>query len=333
MTHAAPARRKPIPSLYNLKVMAALMVIFIHAQTFMAPAVSAVVVPVCRVAVPLFFMITGYFFYAADPSILTTHARRSAVKLLKLAAVATFVYFAWTVGVQGWSEAVGGVFTAKRLLALCLLGTPLYGDHLWFVFAELVVVAMAPLFARIRPRFLFAAMAVLLCLNLLLFGKYKFLTGSGCSESYARNWLFMGLPFFWMGWLIKKCENKIRLTKYSLSGGVILLVFLTIVEHWALSGVGSKVQSDLYLTTLVLSPAVFLLFLRCPQFSLGAAVEAVGRRDATWIYVFHIILLSVSRHALAWLGWPAGWSFLYVVPLVFGGSLLLSRLFNRFKIL
>lgn len=219
MTHAAPARRKPIPSLYNLKVLAALMVIFIHAQTFMAPAVSAVVVPVCRVAVPLFFMITGYFFYAADPSILTAHARRSAVKLLKLAAVATFVYFAWTVGVRGWTEAVGGVFTAKRLLALCLLGTPLYGDHLWFVFAELVVVALAPLFARVRPRFLFAAMAVLLCLNLLLFGKYKFLTGSGCSETYARNWLFMGLPFFWMGWLIKKCENKIRLTKYSLSGG------------------------------------------------------------------------------------------------------------------
>ena len=329
----ARTARREIPSLYNLKVMAALMVILIHAQGFMSPAAAAAVVPLCRVAVPVFFMNTGYFFHTADRAALAAHAKRSAVKLLKLALVATAVYFAWAVAAGGWREAVGEAFTARRLLAFCLLGTPLYGGHLWFVFAELVVIGLAPLFPRCRPGFLFAAMLALLCLNLLLFGRYKFLTGSDWSESYARNWLFMGLPFFLMGWLLKKYESKIRLTKYSLSGGVILLILLTEIENFALAGVGGKAQADLFLSTVLLSPAVFLLFLRCPQFSLGASVASMGKRDVTWIYVFHILFLSMARHALSWLGWPAEWSFLYAVPLAFGGSLLLSRLFNKFKIL
>ena len=105
------------------------------------------------------------------------------------------------------------------------------------------------------------------------------------------------------------------------------------MEHHALSDLGGKSLADIYLTTVVLSPALFLLCLRCPQFSLGPSVEAVGRRDTTWIYVFHVLFLSVARHVLAWTGWPAGWSFLYVVPLVFAGSLLLSRLVGRLKLL
>ena len=216
---AAQPRRRPIPSVYNLKVLAAVLVICIHAQAFMAPAVAGIVVPVARVAVPLFFMITGYFFYTADRAALAAHTRRSAVKLFKLALVATLVCFAWTVTVRGWSGAVGGVLTVRRLAALLLLGTPLYGGHLWFVFAELALMALVPLFPRCRSGLLFAVVIVLLGLNLLLFGKYKFLTGSTWSEGYARNWLFMGLPFFLMGWLLKQYENKIKLTKYSLSGG------------------------------------------------------------------------------------------------------------------
>lgn len=58
---SANSKNKQICSLYFLKAICAFMVIMLH--TPFDKILKEITTPICQIAVPVFFIISGYFFY------------------------------------------------------------------------------------------------------------------------------------------------------------------------------------------------------------------------------------------------------------------------------
>ncbi|MBK6896254.1 MAG: acyltransferase [Alphaproteobacteria bacterium] len=228
-----------------LKVVLAVMVIGLHSLVFLEsfPALSSFLCNgVFRAAVPLFFVISGYFLpRETDSRKLYNWLKR----ILVLYAVWTLVYlpvFIWQIPLTAV-----GVF---RLLKVILFG---YG-HLWYLPA-LAVAA----FITIKTKKLGSRFNLLLALGLyctgctLLF--YLLSSSPGIPPFYYyRNAVLFGLPFVLAGYYYNDLEHFFEKSRpvVLLLAFALFLVEISIVKYFAL---GRSV--DMYFSLIILCPAVF----------------------------------------------------------------------------
>jgi len=78
-------QKKDIPGLFALKALCALFVVIIHVP-FIGKDTLA---PIIRIAVPCFFMISGFFLYSGNAQAETTKAWKWAKKAFMLAFFGT----------------------------------------------------------------------------------------------------------------------------------------------------------------------------------------------------------------------------------------------------
>ena len=140
----------------------------------------------------------------------------------------------------------------------------------------------------------------------LIKGSYSlfFLGKDYCHIYYARNFLYCGLPFFWLGcWFGSRKEallsflDRKKMT-FFLCG---LLVFwnMAVMEQsgWKMNALGSQEE---YAGTIFLAICIFLLFVGWQNFyvenSLTRALAKVGKDYSMLIYVLHYaVLQALSR--------------------------------------
>ena len=96
MTPTAPATspvrssRPPISSLYVAKAFAALLVVIGHTPIDL---LKVGVYPLTLSAVPIFFLISGYFLYSPDESKSAERAWRSIKKIVPIFLIVTLIYW------------------------------------------------------------------------------------------------------------------------------------------------------------------------------------------------------------------------------------------------
>lgn len=81
--------REEIPGLNALKFLCAIMVVGIHIPFVLQPHLIAIY----RIAVPIFFMISGYFLVNTEGVITTQRIKRVFIKVLILAITANVIYY------------------------------------------------------------------------------------------------------------------------------------------------------------------------------------------------------------------------------------------------
>lgn len=133
----------------------------------------------------------------------------------------------------------------------------------------------------------------ILLLGDLVLGKYSLMIlGREFPFIYCRNWLFVGLPYFLLGDLIKekwKYETLKNRTLYLLMIGFAVS---NLLERYVLVLWGINGHRDHYVCTTLLAISLFLLFLQYKGNTMES-IAKLGRKHSTMIYIIHPTFISL----------------------------------------
>lgn len=263
----------------TLKLICATFVIFIHTPQ---PEIwENHITPLVRCAVPIFFMISGYFTYGKKDIIQTVHKRIK--QLLTIFSVVFFSYFSVFLIANGKDSLEHlSVLLSHNFI---LLNTVPYSMHLWYIAAYIYVLLIILLVEKHNLyKWLFYITPILLLIGLTI-GKYSEIIFGNCfPTNYTRNFLFTGLPFFTLGMIIKKTKRLPNI--YIAGASCIVFYILGLVEVFYVENLG-----DFYASTIFLSLSIFILFTNIKQ-DKDNVFSKKGREDSLYIYLLHFIIAT-----------------------------------------
>lgn len=294
--------------------------------------------PVTRLAVPVFFMITGYFYANVKEK---NGQKQQISKIFKLFLGANLLYFVVSFVKSFFAEgSVGGFFQTcfsfKSLVKFLVFNESPFGGHLWYLGAILYVLVIVFLWEKKwRRKHLYPLIPVLLLGDLIL-GKYSVLFFmEDLPVILARNFLFTGLPFFLLGDLLRKYKQKLRV---NLQAAFLLIFFfagLTLVESHFLTSRQLSGSREHYISTIFLAISAFWFASQIRISSKNkplTAISKLGKNLTTGIYILHpLVGLGVSACLVkipARFGSQRFYS--YLAPfLIYFGSMLLVWAWTR----
>ena len=106
-------------------------------QVFFSPDVKAVIIPLTRIGVPLFFIISGYFFYPRFRENNNAYLKRQLLKITKVTSVAIVIYLVYSF-LKG-EMTISSLVSIKRWGLLFLFNVSTVGVHLWYLLAYIYV--------------------------------------------------------------------------------------------------------------------------------------------------------------------------------------------------
>ncbi len=200
--------------------------------------VGIVMNTLARFAVPFFFMTSGFFSYYQNDSIISGKIK-SKIKHTAILAVAAwgfciayefitrFYKYLFFEGSAPYSY-LYNTFSLKSILKLLTINVVTEFTHFWFLFALLYVYIIFAILHKLHNQDKVAFLIpILLALGIALkeFTVFNKNLPSVMYESgFCRNFLFVGLPLFLLGYYIRKNETKLT-QKYT----YVLLVILMVV--------------------------------------------------------------------------------------------------------
>lgn len=271
--------------LQALKFFCAFLVVVIHTAGCMDHRAFGLT----RIAVPVFFMITGFFM--VDSRGLIDHKRvwRMMVKLLWITVGAQLFY----IGVYAAEsllvkhEIPSDVWSLRAHLYNLIVGDK-FGGHLWYLTAclqALLVVWLAVRrgWERLLVWFIPAGLALA-----LLTGCYGVLPGIGKAHSFVcRGVLSTALPCVMIGVVMRRGRLP-RVTPALLIMAVVAAALLLFEDNLLKINGG-----DMIVMTMPLAVTLFAIF-------AGARVSpvfaAAGRSYATGIYIMHLAVMRLVEH-------------------------------------
>ena len=281
-----------------LKFVCAAFIVFLHTNW----RYSEEVLPVTRFAVPCFFIISGYLL--SDPE----RNRQERLKhtfrrVLSITLWATLFFLIWDEGVQVVRTGSLTMPTANDIVKWVLFNAPPWGFHLWYLYAYLYVLLIFMWVNKYSLwRFLYW-LTPLLLLTGLAFGTYGNLLCHGALPYVClRSFIFMGLPYFTIGTLLKQHQRPQWTTQKQLLIGCIVLFALTT-----------------YLERLLLVRTDTLAF-------------QLGEKDSLYIYIIHPVFILCGSALSDTLQWQEAYS--YVAPfIVLAATILSIKILRKMKLI
>lgn len=264
-------------SLDTLKLICAIFVIFAHTPQ---PGIwENYITPLLRCAVPIFFMMSGYFTYGKKDIKHTIYKR--ITQLLTIFVIVFLFYFSLFMIANGKDslEHLSVLFSYNFIL----LNTVPYSMHLWYIAAYIYVLLIILLVDKYNLyNWLFYITPILL-LSGLLIGKYsEILLSHYYPPNYTRNFLFTGLPFFTLGMFIKKAKQLPNI--YIAGISCIVFYILGMIEFPSFEDLGMY-----WVSTIFLSLSIFILFINIIQVK-DNIFSKIGREDSLYIYLLHLFI-------------------------------------------
>lgn len=275
-----------------LKFFLAFLVVVIH--TGFTGYAGLGIKAFARIAVPMFFMITGYYL----PVMSDEKFRKYLIKITCLTVFSTLFYTLISyvqsqTGSHVSTDWFVQTFSMKRIFRLLLRNESVAGFHLWYFYALLYVLVIIYITRKIRK------MNILyMTIPFLFLGNYL---QSYFNAIYYRNFLFLGLPYVLLGCLFRNYENRI-LDMFQKSRTLILwFVILCIslcAEMLVYKLAGFMVVRDHYLFTLPMVACAFILALRNPHYGAGSFFAFAGKKYSAYIYILHVFVMTLLHYGL-----------------------------------
>lgn len=285
-----------------LKSICAFLIVCIHAP-FPGEA-GMYFLSLTRMAVPVFFMITGFFY---DGVRSRGRVNSQIMKVLRLFLSANILYFGWGLAKAAAGGSVGAFvsenFGFRKLLRFVFLNEALFSSHLWYLGALLYVLvikaALDKWFPQTSDKILYALTPVLL-LGDLLFGKYSMVVfGRAFPHVLVRNFLFVGVPYFSIGCYLYEKRDRISIRRERNILLIILFAGTTLLERYLLVRSGLNPPRDHYISSTFLAAAAFILFLNSGRDqSRASLLEKIGREYSAFIFIIHPLLLQIMEKAV-----------------------------------
>lgn len=265
-------------------------------------------------------MITGFFY---TDIVDKRCEKKQIIKIFALMIEANLLYLLWkcfyivasgnTIG-----EYLSQILSVKSIVEFGVLNESPFNGHLWYLGAILYVLLIMLGVEMMGKKKILYVLTPLLLMSDLILGKYSMiLFHREFPYIIARNFLFVGFPYFCIGELLRSWKKKIRIRT------IVLLVALfsctTLFERYLLIRNDLNTTRDHYISTTFLAIAVFLLFkeVYSSRHRITYAerwVAKIGRNYSTWIYIVHPILITVIGTIMRRIGLYGVYQ--YIVPVM-----------------
>ena len=262
---------------------------------------------IARLAVPFFFMLTGYF---------TVQVKKTEKKLLLLYLGVTCLYLP----VQIYKYMGGETFNAGRILKDIFFDGTFY--HLWYLPACMLGLVLMTLFLKCGKENAVAISILLYVIGLLgdsYFGLVrlspvlsKVYDGMFTCFSYTRNGIFMAPLFLLLGRLFREQEKKGKQNKNKEKELILFLCsfVLMIQEALLLHNTDWQRHDSMYLFLPLCSYHLFA-FLRCvnerdlPSERSGKRADSLWLKGPMYIYFLHPLVIILVRGCVKVIKMPA----------------------------
>lgn len=247
-----------------LKYVCCFLIILIHVD--LPVGTENFILPITRMAVPIFFIITGYFYTETCNK---GKEKKQLLKIFRLALIANALHLAFgifKVIMAGESLLLyfKGFLNAKTIIDFLVFNQPPYRTSLWYINALLYALVLIFVLKKLGIRsakFLYPLIPVLLLANLVLGTYSSVLFGEGISLCYSRNFLLCALPYVLIGDFIYTHKKSIKDKPVTLGAFVFFFGILSVCEVHLLDGKGRLSNSDHLIATFFLSVSIFLFAL------------------------------------------------------------------------
>lgn len=256
--------------------------------------------PLYRLAVPMFFLISGYFNYTDDKQKLKTKSVAFIKRTLHYLLIGFLIYIVFDfvmcfVDGKGVGYYFTTLFYEDFLLEFFFLNRPITytGAQLWFLIALFVVSLIH--FALVRfDKLHYYKIIIPVCFAIYFFfaGYMYLLQDTDMPIRYTRNALFFGLPNFALGFTLAKFNfHKKTWYKYVYLVLGILFFFLQPVEYSLVKT--EYISLEMYISSVL--SAVFLLqfFLGIQRADCPFFYRWIGKNAPFYVYIFHMAVAVV----------------------------------------
>ncbi len=270
-----------------LKAVCAIMIVSIHTSY---PGKDYLIV-LSRIAVPCFFMISGFLMWTDDRLILQKRVVKTIKHITVITIWATLLYAA--AGGANYALTGSHPLGLDRFAMWIAFNLPLFGGHLWYLFAYLYVLGIICFCNRKGWLGGLHKLILPLLVACMLLGPYSALWFSEpLPYYYTRNFLFTGMPFFLLGmWVRKhisfqKCQS---VSNKTLIATIVLLLPITVADfRWTTSLVHD--WYELYPTVIILAIAVLLYTVQSNNKKF-LWLARLGEKYSLYIYIYHLLIL------------------------------------------
>ena len=276
-----------------------------------------------RFAVPVFFMISGYFCYRGDDTEFSRLGKKIR-HVMMLIMIAFPVWILWELiqnqidgdSQKKWLESLVSGEHIRQFL--------LYNNssqvkwHLWFLPALLYCYLLFALVSRFRIyKVAYVMIPVLLMIH---FGMEEFSPyfGEEFRVMQFRNYLFTGFPFFMLGHLIHghqkrleqyfKGKNEIFLYGMIIFGGISSLLEYRYFE-----------KQELFLGSVCMAACLFMIALLKKDAKTSEALVTAGQKYAFFIYLFHLCAADILKDFFDAAGLGKNMIYLWARPILVCG--------------
>jgi peptidoglycan/LPS O-acetylase OafA/YrhL len=280
------------------RLVCAVLVVFIHfgrsigiSRGGATGVITNCIYALAVLAVPLFFMISGYFLYNKNPTKIRQNAKKSVIKLLKIFVIWQVAYFVFTGVLNGdFVEQVSSL-SIYNFWNLLFFNQPLLdGLVLWFVLALLYSAGLFYLMSSIKRfdiLFMVGAFGYALGLIFVQYSSFFHLVPID-ADLFQLSWFMQGLLFVSVGFYIAKYQDKllnIPIKKFAISAAVIFLAY--IFEILVLRSLNVPTVSSVFLP--ILAGMILLFAIRQPRVDFWK-LSSVGLKYSLYIYLIHVPL-------------------------------------------
>jgi len=303
------------------RFVGAFLVVTIHIR-FPGEIMRGVYYPLTRLALPFFFMASGYFLADKDMERMKQRLTRQIRHIFFVLTGAMLAYFLFELAmtaIQNPAEVyarVKALWEWGRWYRLVAINDTrrFYGPHLWYLSALLYTMVCARLaleYHRLEKIYWTGALA-LLAIPLLIWQN-----GQDVPLALARNFLTFGIPCVMAGaWIKINAERILKWPRKLVIAMPIAFALLTVGERWLFYwwlGISSIL---LYVSALLLAASLIVLSMHFPTLGEGKALSKWGANYSMMIYIAHMIPVTIwGAIAKAWGFYRSPW-YQWTAPLV-----------------
>lgn len=326
-----------------LKLLSAFLVVVIHYPP--ETANSELLVAFCRVAVPIFLMINGFFWQKVSSDIYKGIIRIK--KLLVLTGICVLVYTLYDVALHLLDRTYSGAITLLaewkynfmpiRIVTFLFFNDSCAASHCWYMLALVYTYVIVMFFHKIgKSEQLYKYAPLLAVAHYVIRLTAEYVIPEYNYSYFYRNWLFMALPFFSMGVLIgrayKNKEEWFVSKRKVFFIATLLLLPLYFIEVQVTAKVFSE-YFEVYLSTIALSLLLFLIGLTNDANATPLRLLSLwSRRFSTSIYCNHFMAGSIISLTIGLFIKNLSEAYGLLKPVVvFVASLLIAAVYEKIK--
>lgn len=254
-----------------------------------------------RFAIPLFFMVSGYFCYGEDKKLVETKLPAKIKRIFWLNLGGCFYYFVMQVAIAVFGDSHGSaadlierfhmMFNKQTMVDWLVFNQDPFVNIMWFTSALLYCYLIFWVMNHFNLyRVCNVLIPVLIAIHLVL-GNVLFVFGTEIPKLYYRNFLLFGLPFFLLGNWIHKHQSTILEKIQEKSCNILLVAGLILgVGEWFLTG-----RHEMHIGSLLVVMGIFVLSLHQPENKKDSFITKTGKEYSLFIYIVHYSLMLVME--------------------------------------